>query len=78
MPRVRQQPSFEGLIAGLMTEAGINNTQMADRVGVSRMTWTKWKKNPATMPMAAFRRMCDVLRVPGEEVDGLMRSQWKR
>lgn len=57
---------FVGLIRDHMTLYNINDTQMAEAVGVCETTWYARKKHPEKFSIEELRRVCRRAQIPWE------------
>lgn len=60
-------PTFLSLTAYYTARIGINNSELARRMGVRRETWWRYSKNPKSIPMGVFQDYCRVLQLSDDE-----------
>ena len=60
--------SFEAKTAYYLKRAGLCNTSLAKRLGVTYPTWMRYKRNPGSIPMGVLRDYVKVLALTPEEI----------
>ena len=68
--------TFAELLTEYMARIGIGDAEMARRIGVSRLTLTRWKEGVTGRPRYRddVARCADLLRLTPAERDGLLLS----
>lgn len=65
---------FGALMDGFIKRAGLRNSDVAERLGVSPPTWVRYKKKPRTIPLGVFQDLVKILKLTDEEVLEVSRS----
>jgi DNA-binding Xre family transcriptional regulator len=65
-------------IKELINKRGYTIMMLADRIGVSRITMSKYINNINEMPLGSFIKLCDILKYPLEDVISYSKTQDKK
>lgn len=60
--------SFDTHNKVFMDRAGLNNTSLAKRLGVTYPTWMRYKKNPKAIPMGVLRSYVRIMALTPDEI----------
>lgn len=55
--------AFQKVITAYMVDTEINKGDLAKAAGITRPTFSKYWKNPETMPAGKLSRICDYLNI---------------
>lgn len=59
---------FSVLIDRALKRAGLRNSDVAERLGVSPPTWVRYKKRPKTIPLGVLQDLVKILHLTDAEV----------
>lgn len=60
-------PTFEHKANKYADRVHLSHTELAERFGISRQTWWRYRQNPKQMPLGVFQDFCNICHLSDKE-----------